>query len=496
MFTAINETILVVAGSLLLISVLVSKVSDRFGVPALLLFLIPGMLVGSDGPGGIYFDDPALAQFIGVVALVLILFSGGLDTEWSQVRPVLKEGVLLATLGVFITALVVGLFAAVLLDLSLIQGLLIGAIMSSTDAAAVFSILRSKGIGLKGKLKPLLELESGSNDPMAIFLTVGIIQLILQPDLPPLSLLGLFIRQMAVGTLLGYGMGRVMLFLVNRLRLGYEGLYPVLTLALVFLTFGLTAILGGSGFLAVYLAGIVMGDQDFIHKRSLLRFHDGLSWIMQIAMFLSLGLLVFPSRLTPIIGTGLLIAGCLMLFARPISVFVGLLPSRLNWREKLFVSWVGLRGAAPIILATFPLLAGLAQAELIFNLVFFVVLTSVLLQGTSIPLAARWLGVDSPAPVTRIYPIEYTPMGGLTSELKELPVRPNSRFVGKAIVELGLPDDFLVILIVRENDFMMPSGGTILRGGDILLVLSDKKSFDEVVSRLELQPPKEAGANG
>ncbi|MDQ2692524.1 MAG: cation:proton antiporter, partial [Chloroflexota bacterium] len=249
-----NETILVVAAILLLISVLVSKVSDRFGVPALLLFLLLGMLVGSDGPGGIYFDDPALAQFIGVVALVLILFSGGLDTEWSQVRPVLKEGVLLATLGVLLTALIVGFFATLLLDLSLVQGLLIGAIMSSTDAAAVFSILRSRGIGLKGKLKPLLELESGSNDPMAIFLTVGLIQLILQPDLPPISLVGLFIRQMAIGTLLGYGMGRVMLFLVNRLRLGYEGLYPVLTLALVFLTFGLTAILGGSGFLAVYLA--------------------------------------------------------------------------------------------------------------------------------------------------------------------------------------------------------------------------------------------------
>lgn len=481
-----NEYILVVASILLLISVLVSKISDRFGVPALLLFLLLGMLVGSDGFGGIYFDDPALAQFIGVIALVLILFSGGLDTEWSQVRPVLKEGLSLSTLGVLITALVVGLLATVLLDLSIVEGLLVGSIMSSTDAAAVFSILRSKGIGLKGKLKPLLELESGSNDPMAIFLTVGLIELILQPDLPPISLFGLFIQQMLIGTVLGYGMGKVMLLLVNRLRLGYEGLYPVLTLALVGLTFGLTAMLGGSGFLAVYLAGIVMGDQDFIHKRSLLRFHDGLGWIMQIAMFLTLGLLVFPSRLPPIIGTGLLIAGCLMFVARPVSVFIGLLPSKLHWREKLFVSWVGLRGAAPIILATFPLLAGLAQAELIFNLIFFVVLTSVLLQGTSIPLVARWLAVDAPAEIRRIYPIEYTPMGGLKSELKEIPIPSSSRITGRAIVELGLPDDFLVILIVRDNDFMLPSGGTVLRGGDTLLVLSDKKSYQDVVTKFEL----------
>ncbi|HEU65331.1 MAG TPA: potassium/proton antiporter, partial [Chloroflexi bacterium] len=446
-----NEYILIGASILLLMSVLVSKISDRLGIPALLLFLILGMLAGSDGPGGIYFDDPALAQFVGVVALVLILFSGGLDTEWNRVRPVIKEGLILSTLGVFITALVVGLFASVLLGFSLVEGLLLGSIVSSTDAAAVFSVLRSKGISLKGQLKPLLELESGSNDPMAIFLTVGLIQLITQPDLSPVNLIGLFVLQMLVGAVLGYGMGRVMLFLVNRLKLGYEGLYPVLTLSLVFLTFGLTDAIGGSGFLAVYLAGIVLGHHDCIHKRSLLRFHDGLAWLMQIAMFLTLGLLVFPSRLVPIIGIGLLIAGCLMFVARPVSIFVGLLSSALNWREKTFMSWVGLRGAVPIILATFPLLARIPQAELIFNVIFFIVLTSVLLQGTSIPLIARWLRVDAPAISKRLYPIEYTPMGGLKSELKELPVPSNSHMAGKAIVELGLPADFLVILIARDN---------------------------------------------
>ncbi len=475
-----NEYILIGASVLLLISVLVSKISDRFGIPVLLLFLILGMLAGSDGPGGIYFDNPALAQFIGVIALVLILFSGGLDTEWHRVRPVVKEGGLLATLGVFLTALLVGLFASALLKLSWIEGLLLGSIVSSTDAAAVFSVLRSKGINLKGNLKPLLELESGSNDPMAIFLTIGLIQLVTQPEASPLGMIGLFFLQMIVGGVLGIVMGRVMLFLINRLKLGYEGLYPVLILALVFLTFGLTDALGGSGFLAVFLAGIVLGNRDFIHRRSLLRFYDGLAWLMQIAMFLTLGLLVFPSRLIPIMGVGLLISGFLIFVARPIGIWIALLPVKLNWRAKTFVSWVGLRGAAPIILATFPLLARIPQADLIFNVVFFIVLTSVLLQGTSIPLVARWLKVDTPAVRKRIYPIEYTPMDGLKSELKEMPVPPGSPMAGKAIVDLGLPADFLVILIARENDFLQPSGGTVILAGDTLLVLSDKESFEQV----------------
>ena len=481
-----NEYVLIGASILLLISVLVSKISDRFGIPALLLFLILGMLAGSDGFGGIYFDNPALAQFIGIIALVLILFSGGLGTEWHQVRPVLKEGLLLSTFGVLITAVVVGLFTSALLGLSLLEGLLLGSIVSSTDAAAVFSVLRSQGIGLKGKLKPLLELESGSNDPMAIFLTIGLIQLITQPSSSPLSLIGLFIQQMLIGAVIGYGMGKAMLFLVNRLRLGHEGLYPVLTLSLVLLAFGMTDFIGGSGFLAVYLAGIVLGQQDFLHQKSLLRFHDGLAWIMQIAMFLTLGLLVFPSRLVPIISVGLLIAGCLMFIARPIGIFISLLPSVLNWKEKTFISWVGLRGALPIILATFPLLAQLEQANLIFNIVFFVALTSVLLQGTSLSRVAKWLDVDTPVIPKRVYPIEYVPMGGLKSELKELPIPIDSSMNGKAIFELGLPDDFLVILIARDNDFMLPSGGTVLQGNDTLLVLSDKESYDKVIERFNL----------
>jgi len=478
-----NPYVLIGGSILLLISVLASKISDRLGVPTLLLFLLLGMLAGSEGIGGIYFDDPVVAQAVGVVALVLILFAGGLDTEWEEVRPVAKESLLLATVGVLITALITGLFATLVLDLPLVKGLLLGSIVSSTDAAAVFSVLRSKGVSLKGKLKPLLELESGSNDPMAVFLTTGFIQLIAQPDTSPLSLIAFFFRQMLIGAALGYAMGRVGPHLINRIRLGYEGLYPVLTLGWVFLTFGLTDALHGSGFLAVYVAGIVLRHHNFVHKRSLLRFHDGLAWLMQIAMFLTLGLFVFPSHLIPVMGVSLLIAGVLMFVARPVSVLMVTPASSLSWREKVFVSWVGLRGAVPIILATFPMLAGIPEADLIFNVIFFIVLTSVLLQGTSIPLVARWLGVDAPLVPKRAYPIEYVPMDGLKSELKELPIPPGSRMAGKAIVELRLPADLLVVLIARDNEFLVPNGGTILQGGDTLLVLSDGASYSAVLAR-------------
>lgn len=478
------EFILIIAASLLLVSVLISKVSDRSGIPALLLFLGIGMLAGSDGLGGIYFDDPTLTQFIGIVALNLILFAGGLDTEWKDVRPVLKYGIALSTLGVLITALVVGIAAQYLLGFTLYQGLLLGAIVSSTDAAAVFSILRSKSLGLKGKLRPLLELESGSNDPMAVFLTVGMIQLLTRPGAQITDLFGSFVSQMGAGVLCGFLFGRLLVFLANRIQLGYEGLYPVLTLSIVFLTYSVTNILYGNGFLAVYVAGIVAGHQDFVHRRSLIRFHDGAAWLMQITMFLTLGMLVFPSEIPPIITTGLLVAALLIFLARPISIFLTLLPTSFSFKEKAFISWVGLRGAVPIILATYPLLARLPQADSIFNIVFFVVLTSALIQGASIPYVAKWLGVDVPVVKKPIYPIEFTPVSGFKSELKEFTIPSGSIADGKTIVELYLPQEFLIVLIARENEFIMPSGGIRLQAGDTLIVLADKEIFASVERQL------------
>lgn len=392
---------LLVSSVLLLLSILAWKVSSRLGIPALLLFLGIGMLAGSDGPGGIYFDDASVAQSVGVVALAFILFAGGLDTEWKVVRPALGAALALSTIGVLLTALVVAVFALFLLHVSFLEGLLLGAIISATDAAAVFSVLGARKLNLSGKLTPLLELESGSNDPMAVFLTIGLTNLLANPHESVFAVLLLFVQQMGIGAIFGLLLGWGAIYLIVRLKLEEAALYPVLTIALVLLAYGLTATLGGSGFLAVYLVGVLLGNSSVQRVNRLSGFHDSLAWLMQIAMFLILGLLVFPSRLPAVFVSGLLITGVAIFIARPVSVLITLLPVKMSLQEKLFVSWVGLRGAVPIVLATFPLLAGLPRASLLFDLVFFVVFASVLLQGTSVPFVARWLGVISSEPVAQ-----------------------------------------------------------------------------------------------
>jgi potassium/hydrogen antiporter len=486
------ENILLAASILLLLSVIASKASGGLGLPQLLLFLAIGMLAGSDGLGGIYFDDPYLTQFIGVMALSFILFDGGLATELKTIRPVLWKGLLLSSIGVLLTAIFVGVFVHLVLDFSLLQGLLLGAIVSSTDAAAVFSVLRSKAVKLKGDLEPLLEFESGTNDPMAVFLTIGLTQMIVTPNGSFLALVPMFAWQMSLGALSGYVLGRSMATFVNQFKLAYDGLYPVLTIAMVLLTYGITTFLGGNGFLAVYLAGLVMRHHDFIHRRSIMRFHDGLAWLMQIAMFLALGLLVFPTQLPPIAGSGLLIAAFLILIARPLSVFITLAFNRLSVREKLMISWVGLRGAAPIILATFPLLDGVDGANTIFHLVFFIVLTSVLLQGTLIPFVASWLKVDAPSlPPRPPYPLELIPTASPNSQLVEVVVAPGSRAARKPIVDLGLPAGALIVLIHKGDEYLIPSGGTILEAGDGLMILADNESLEEVRAILNRQMQKQ-----
>lgn len=482
------EYILLVIAVLIIVSILANKVSGRLGVPALLIFLLVGMLAGSEGPGGIYFDDPWVAQAIGVVALTFILFSGGLDTRWSEVRPVLPQATVLSTLGVLLTALLMAGIAIVLFGVSLLEGFLLGAVVSSTDAAAVFSILRTKRASLKGVLRPLLELESASNDPMAVFLTIGAITLLLDPGLSPLILIPLFVQQMVVGGLIGYGMGRLMVYLINRLRLEFEGLYPVLTLAFVMMTYGVTASLGGSGFLAAYIAGLVLGNSMFIHKNSLMQFHEGIAWLMQIAMFLTLGLLVFPSHLIPVIGSGILISLFLIFVARPVTVFLTLTPWKMSFQDKVMISWVGLRGAAPIVLATFPLLAGIPQAETIFNLVFFIVIISALLHGTSIPFVARHLGVAAPLQET---PRLAMSLGnGCTSgnNLIELTVPQGAGIVGKQIVDIGLPPGTLIIMIERGENRFVPCGSTVLEEGDHLLILTDQQQSNKVRSMFSSEP--------
>ncbi|MCK9306141.1 MAG: potassium/proton antiporter [Methanoculleus sp.] len=483
------ELALVGIALLILISIVANKFSERLGVPALLIFLVVGMLAGSEGPGGIPFDDPAIAQVIGIIALAYILFSGGLDTRWEQIQPILWPGIALSTLGVVLTAILLGAFAVLVLGFSPLTGLLLGAVVSSTDAAAVFSVLRTARARLQGNLRPFLEFESGSNDPMAVLLTTGIIVLILTPGSSVFAFVPMFVQQMTVGGLFGYGMGKASVYLINRLKLESEGLYPVLSLTMVLLTYGLTAIVGGNGFIAVYIAGLVMGNSIIVHKKSLLRFHDGIAWLMQIVMFLALGLLVFPSELVPAVVPGLLVALFLILIARPVAVLITLLPWKMPMNEKALVSWVGLRGAVPIILATYPLVAGVPNAEMIFNIVFFIVLVSALVHGTSIPSVARWLGLAVPLEETRKLSREFEVDPDTPSELLELVIPPDAPSVGKQVVDLGLPKGALIILMQKGEERFVPGGSTVIEAGDTLLLLTTDDLADTVRARLLRREP-------
>ncbi len=465
--------LLIAIGVLLISSVMASKISGRTGLPLLLAFMAIGMLAGSDGPGGVPFADYAAARNIGIIALVFILFSGGLETRFSTVRKVLWSGISLSTVGVLVSTGAVGAFGHYALGLDWAHGLLLGALISSTDAAAVFSVLRGRAISLKSRLTPLLELESGCNDPMAVFLTVSMLWLIQSPDAPVGMLVAHFFQQMVLGSLIGLASGWGSVQLINRLKLDFEGLYPVLTMAVVLLTYGLSEVVGGNGFLSVYLAGAVMGSMNFLHRRSLIIFHDGLAWLVQIAMFVVLGLLVFPRELPAVMVNGLGLSLFLLLVARPLSVFVSLAGSSLSIKEKLFISWVGLRGAVPIVLATYPLLAGASHAHMFFNLVFFVVIASVLLQGTTIPLMARALGVDVPPAVHVDYPLEVSDSMHLRERLTEVIVEAGSAASGKSMVDLDLPEGCLVVLMYHKGALQVPRGRTLLEAGDRLLLLSD-----------------------
>lgn len=488
------EIVLLWTALLIFVSVISSKVSDRFAVPVLLVFLFVGMLAGSEGIGRIYFDNAELAKSIGIVALIFIIFSGGLDTQWAHTKPVVVPGMLLATLGVLLTAAIVGLFACFILKFSFLQGMLLGAIVSSTDAAAVFSTLRSKRISLKSPLKPLLEFESGSNDPMAVFLTVGVISLLTVQGENPLVLIPRFFIDMGLGALVGLLMAGISVFLVKKLRLEYEGLYPVVMISLVLFTYATAYFLKGNGFLAVYLAGLKLGQADFPNKKTIMRFHDGLAWLMQIVMFVTFGLLVFPSHIVPLIGPGVLITLLLMLVARPLSVFLCLWPFKLSLPAKVMTAWVGLKGSAPIILATFPFMAGIPQADTIFNVVFFVVLASVFIQGGTLQLVAKALKLDEPMAARVTYPIEFEKTESMDADLTDVIVPYGARIEGKKIRELDIPEKCLIVLVSREGRFLVPSGAMAIQGGDVLLVLANKNdlaAFQKAVSQIEKNPHKE-----
>ncbi len=464
---------------MLLLGVLSSKISSRFGVPALVLFLALGMLAGSEGPGGIYFDDPLLAQLIGVASLVLILFSGGMDTDWKLVRQAVKPALTLSTAGVLLTALSAGLFCVWILKFSLLQGILIGAIISSTDAAAVFSILRDKKVRLRKDLSSLLELESGSNDPMAVFLTVSVIQLLQTGSSAIPGVILSFFWQMGVGLSSGILLGRLLAHLLTRISLPSAGLFPVFSTAAAFFSYGLTTLIGGSGFLAVYVTAIILGNAEIQFKTTLVRFHDGVAWMAQIVMFVTLGLLVFPYDLAGVILPGLAISAFLMLIARPVAVYLclfwyGLKPAALN-----LISWVGLRGAVPIILATYPLLEGIDQSHTIFNIVFFVVLTSSLIQGTTVSWVAERLGLVREIE-PKISSISLPVAPHLEAEILQFNLGENCRLTSLRPEELHLPPGSGICLVLRGDEVLTPSQADWLRAGDTVFILARPEAIAQI----------------
>ena len=469
--TLTTENILLIGSILMFVSVFAGIASHKFGVPVLILFLTIGMLAGSDGIGGIHFDNPKTAQFIGIVALNFILFSGGLDTDWKTVKPILFQGISLSTAGVFLTAGFVGIFVWLISDFSILEGLLLGAIVSSTDSAAVFSILRSKKLALKHNLRPTLELESGSNDPMAYLLTIVMTGLILNINSSFGSIIILLFQQLIVGTTIGFFTGKLGTEIINRINLRNESLYVALTIALMFFGFSTTDFLGGNGFLAVYISAVYIGNQRLIHKRRIIKSFESSAWLMQIVLFLTLGLLVYPSRLIQVAGMGLILSVFLILVARPISTFISLLPFGTSTRSKWFLSWVGLRGAVPIVFATYPLLAGIDKAGLIFNIVFFISLTSVLIQGTTLSFVARILGLTIPTRQCSTSSDELDE--GVKDKLTEILLTSKSPVAGKAIVDLGLPPGSLISFIQRNQNFIAPTGSTLLQPGDKLYILTD-----------------------
>ncbi len=465
------DQIILLSAVLILLGIISSQLSARLGLPVLVLFLIVGMLAGEDGPGGIFFDNAEAAHSLGTLALALILFDGGLQTPFKAIKQVWKPASTLATLGVLVTGGVTGVAAAYILDIPLLQGLLLGAIVGSTDAAAVFSLLRNAGINLNSKLKATLEIESASNDPMAIFLTIGLLEILVNDLKPGSGLLVMFLSQMGLGALVGLAVGWVSVKLINKIQLVAAGLYPVLVSACGLLSFGITANIGGSGFLAVFITGVVIGNSRFVFQRSTFLFHDGLAWLSQITMFVVLGLLITPTSLFDIWFEGLLIALVLIFIARPIAVVPVLALFGFNIREITLVSWVGLRGSVPIILAIFPLIFGLPGADLIFNVVFFVVLISATLQGSTLSWMAKKLSLTLPPPVTPAATLEITALGDVDADIVEYTLGDTSRSVGRRISQLALPDGAVMAMITRNNKVIAPRGSTLLEAGDQLFIV-------------------------
>ena len=476
------ENILLVGSVLIFTSILISKTGYRFGIPTLLLFLLVGMAFGSDGLG-IQFNSASDAQFIGMMALSIILFSGGMDTRYSDIKPVLKQGILLSTVGVLVTTLLTGLFIYFLsnhtqanIELTLLVSLLLAATMSSTDSASVFSLLRSQRMNLKYNLRPMLELESGSNDPMAYMLTIVLIQVIGSgSNFDIVIILKDLFLQFLFGGVLGYAFGKFSVWLINKIELSNSSLYPILLLSIIFITFTLTDLVKGNGYLAVYIAGMIVGNARLAYRKETNTFMNGLTWLFQIIMFLTLGLLVNPHEMIDIAVTALLIGIFIILIARPVSVFLCLLPFKgISNKARIFISWVGLRGAVPIIFATYPVIAQIPGSNQLFNAVFFITLLSLIIQGMTISKMARWLKLDLPEEKEgNEFGVELPEE--IDTHLNDITLTEDMLTVGNRLADMNIPKGTLVMLIKRGNEFIIPNGQIELHAGDKLLVMSEKK---------------------
>ncbi|MGL5914216.1 MAG: potassium/proton antiporter [Bacteroidales bacterium] len=492
MFAAtFTDSVLLVVALILFASVIASKTSFRVGIPTLFFFLIIGILAGHEGIVGIEFDNPRIAQFIGIVALNFILFVGGFNTHYREVRPVIVHSALLSLLGVLFTTTFIGVFVWWFLpSFSLIEGMLLGAIVSSTDAAAVFSVLRSRQLELRGGLRHILEFESGSNDPMAYILTITFLSLLMHPEESLLAKIPMVLLQLVIGLAVALAVGWIGKRVINRVRLESDSLYVVLFIAFIFFAYALADIAYGNGFLAVYVFSLYLGNQKLIHKRATAKFFDGIAWIMQITIFITLGLLVYPSKIVPIVGVGVAIAAFIMFIARPLSVFLCLTPLKVPWNKQLFVSWVGLKGAVPIVFATYPLVAGIDKADTIFNIVFFVSAISVLVQGTTLSPVAKWLKVTQPFKRKRniFIDLEVTEQEDVKSRFVEVKMPKDSPALGISLVELSLPQRAVISFIIRDGHYITPKGGTCLEKNDKLLVAAeDATSMLNALEKLGVQ---------
>lgn len=478
----IAENILLAGSILIFVSVIISKTGYRFGIPTLLLFLLVGMLFGSDG-FGIIFNDVKSTQFVGMIALSIILFTGGMDTKFQDIKPILSQGIVLSTVGVLLTTLLTGGFIFLLsiytgmdIHLALLPSMLLAATMSSTDSASVFNLLRSQNMNLKHNLKPMLELESGSNDPMAYMLTIVLIQVISSgSNLDMGIVLRDLLRQFIFGGIIGFAFGKGAVWLINRINLSNSSLYPIMLLSVVFITFTITDQMRGNGYLAVYIAGLVVGNARLTYRKEISTFMNGLTWLFQIVMFILLGLLVNPHELIDVAFVSIAIGIFMILVARPASVFACLLPFRgITNKARLFASWVGLRGAVPIIFATYPVLANIEGSNQIFNIVFFITLLSLIIQGMSIATVARKLNLDLPAEKEgNEFGVELP--DEIDTQLEDLTLTQEMLADGNRLVDMNLPRGTLVMLVKRGKEFIIPNGQIELKAGDKLLLISENK---------------------